>query len=197
MRYIDKIILFVFSCVILVISVFALIATLTSGGVNLLTENWFIEKIQNPLTNQETTIVILLEMLMIILALKVILLSEKKSEIKDGILLENNSGKLLISKSTLENLARDVTQGISGVESSSVKIILDKTNKLEVNVEVIISKNISVQETTKKIQAKIVNVIKKSADLEVEKVNVSVRNISTNEVEIEEKIEDIKEEKGK
>ena len=51
-----------------------------------------------------------------------------KEEIKDkqGVLLENSNGKLMISKETIENLVESVAKGFKEAESITTRVELDK-----------------------------------------------------------------------
>ena len=50
----------------------------------------------------------------------------------DGVLLENEDGKLLITKDTLTSMVNAVVSGFEGVRNSQTKIRLDDDNNLSI-----------------------------------------------------------------
>ena len=117
--------------------------------------------------------------LLFILALKGFLFQSKnKKDRTDGILLENNNGKLLISRETLENLIRDISKRIEGTESIQSKIHLDENNEIVVNINAVVYQDAVIKEVTKKMQEDIKHAIKQASDLDVCEVNVNIEKIS-------------------
>ena len=92
--------------------------------------------------------------------------------------MQNDNGKLLISKSTIENIVTSVVKDFESVDDVSVDIELDQINNLIVNVNLVVSKEVIIKEITLNMQNKIKEAIKKTSDLEVKEVNVRIKNIS-------------------
>ena len=92
--------------------------------------------------------------------------------------MQNDNGKLLISKPTIENIVKSVVNGFESVEDVSVDIELDNVNNLIVNVNLVVSKDVIIKEITLNMQNKIKEAIKNTSDLEVKEVNVKIKNIS-------------------
>ena len=105
--------------------------------------------------------------------------SETKSNDKEkqGILLQNENGKLMISKVTLENLVSSVVKGFNSVEESATNIEFDGNNSLIITVNLKVTKNVVIKDLTVNLQNKIKEAIKATSDLEVKEVNVRIRNI--------------------
>ena len=99
--------------------------------------------------------------------------------------MQNDNGKLLISKPTIENIVSSVVKGFDSVEDVSVSIELDNLNNLIVNVNLVVSKDVIIKEITLNMQNKIKEAIKKTSDLEVKEVNVKIKNITTEDNEKE------------
>lgn len=106
--------------------------------------------------------------------------SGKKDAKRTGILLENEKGKLLISKQTLENLVNSVVSGFENVNMNAVRIDLDEESKLNVNISICVGESVVIKELSNAIQNQIKETIKKASDLEVKNVNVSIRGIIEN-----------------
>jgi len=104
----------------------------------------------------------------------------KKEARKTGVLLENEKGKLLISKETLENLVNSVLKGFDNVHMNAIKTELDEDSKLNVNVSISVGENVVIKDLSNAIQNQVKETIKKASDLEVKNVNISVRGIVEN-----------------
>lgn len=138
------------------------------------------------------TIVVLVTLL--VLSARFILFGTGKDEFKsDGIILENASGKLIISKESLENMILNSTKTIDGLEYVNCKIGVDKEHKLSVYVVVNVQNNIIVKDVSKQLQDNIKENMKNTADLDVSAVSITIRNIVNKKNKIE-KVQPKKEE---
>ena len=109
MKILDRIGLVIFSNLILIISI--ILCLLIFGWLSVDTM-YDITKLalNDPIT---TNIILAIAIICIVLAIKCIFFTSDKNEIngiKDGILLQNSDGQLVISKSTLEELVNNVVK---------------------------------------------------------------------------------------
>ena len=180
MKVLDKIGLFIFSTIVLILSI--LICLLIFGWVDA-SDVYYV--INLTLTKTVVTnIVLIVSILFAVLALKCIFFpyqDKKINGIRDGILLENDDGQLVISKSTLEDLVTKIAKGFESAENVDSKIVLDEEKKLIVYVTLTVKENAVIKELTTNLQNKIKSAIKRTSDLEVKEVNVSIRNLSQNQ----------------
>lgn len=176
MKMLDKIGLIIFANLILIISVI----------VCLLVFGWLSPETLYEFTklalNDTVTINILLgiSVVCILLAIKCIFFSSDEKQIngiKDGILLQNSDGQLVISKSTLEELVNNVVKGFDSAQDISSKIVLDEEKKLIVYVTLNVKENAVIKELSNNLQTKIKSAIKKTSDLEVKEVNISIKEL--------------------
>ncbi len=175
MKLIDKVIYFIFSTIVLAIVVIVFMGLLNIGGVNHIFS--FIGGIPNMNFTQEQMIyIIIVGILLIIMAIKGILFQTKLEENKDAIILENSSGKLIISRRTLENLVKDISNGVKGVENSSARVNVEKDTDLIISIDIVVKEG-SIKDITKKLQEDVKIAIKKASDLNVSEVNVNIKNI--------------------
>ena len=175
MKLIDKVIYFIFSTIVLAIVVIVFMGLLNIGGVNHIFS--FIGGIPNMNFTQEQMIyIIIVGILLIIMAIKGILFQTKLEENKDAIILENSSGKLIISRRTLENLVKDISNGVKGVENSSARVSVEKDTDLIISIDIVVKEG-SIKDITKKLQEDVKIAIKKASDLNVSEVNVNIKNI--------------------
>ena len=175
MKLIDKVIYFIFSTIVLAIVVIVFMGLLNIGGINHIFS--FIGGIPNMNFTQEQMIyIIIVGILLIIMAIKGILFQSKLEENKDAIILENSSGKLIISRRTLENLVKDISNGVKGVENSSARVNVEKDTDLIISIDIVVKEG-SIKDITKKLQEDVKIAIKKASDLNVSEVNVNIKNI--------------------
>ena len=171
MKVLDKIGLAVFSILILILSI--IMCLLIFGWLDLNSVHIFVEAaLQDTVT---TNIILTCSLIFIVLSIKCIFFSSEDkivNGIKDGILMKNADGELVISKATLEELVTNVAKGFES------KIVLDEENKLIVYVTLNVKEDAVIKELSTNIQTKVKDTIKKSSDLEVKEVNVSVRNLA-------------------
>lgn len=175
MTLFEKIISVTFSVIVLIISVSLM---LTLGGV--LDPDLGSDMLKNIIEGDFfSKILFLLSTALLVLALREIAFGKKlDAEGKDGIVLENETGKLIISKESLENLIAGEAKDIYGTESISSKTFLDVDKNLIVDVNVVINKEIAIKEYSAELQKGIKNVLKKTADLNTKNINIRIKNIS-------------------
>ena len=116
----------------------------------------------------------------ILLAIKCIFFdssSKQEMDYKNGILLENSDGKLLITKDTIENLVNSVVKGFDSAENVTTRVELDNENNVTVFVNLSVKENAVIKELSTNLQTKIKTTIKKTSDLEVKEVNIKVKDI--------------------
>ena len=106
--------------------------------------------------------------------------SSKSRTIDEGVLLENSEGKLLISKSTIENLVNRVVAGFDSAAKVETRVELDESNNVTVYVELAVKEDAVIKELSNNLQLKIKESIKKASDLDVKEVNISVSDIEPN-----------------
>ena len=175
MKKLDKIILALFSILMFLESV--LVISVVVGWVKLSTINVFVSQ---ALEDTNISKVILgLAIVCLLCSIKGIFFesSDKKNK-KQGVLMQNDNGKLLISKSTIENIVQNVVKGFDSIENTTVSTEFDNMNNLSINVNLVIGKNVVIKELTVNLQNKIKEAIKRTSDLDVKEVNVKIKDIS-------------------
>ena len=177
MKILEKIALALFSNIILILSI--LICLIIFGWLN-------IDVIHNMLkvaltNNTVTTVTLVVCVMLILLAIKAVFFdggSAEEERSKEGIMLENDSGKLMVTRETLENLTNSVVKGFENTESISSKVILDDENNVKVMVNLTVKPNAVIKDLSNNLQSRIKETIKTSLDLDVKEVNIRVKNIA-------------------
>lgn len=177
MRFIKKVALIIYSSLILILSIIACL--LVFGWLDF---NVIIELIQKAIAGSTSSNIILgVSAAFILLSVICIFFdtpSEKKQKGTQGILLENESGKLMISKDTLENLVNSVAKDFESAEEINTKVEIDKENNLSVFINLVVSPNAVIKELSNNLQMRIKEAIKNASDLDVKEVNIKVKNIA-------------------
>ncbi len=179
MKFLDKLVLKIFSIIILAVTI-AIVLVMT-GIVS-------VEEIINPVAsvlsgeNSLKIIIGVLAVLMLLAIKGLFFTSKPESNGKEGIVLENTSGKLVISKESLENLIASVTKEVPGADTVASKTILDRNKNLIVYVTAIVSKDVMLKDVSNELQRKIKDAMKRTADLEVKEVNIKIKNITSKKV---------------
>ena len=176
MKTIEKITLVLFSSLTLILSVFVCLVIFGWLSVDAIGD------IATVLTTDPVTskIILAFAIIFILLAIKCIFFdssSKEKEEYRNGILLENSNGKLLITKETIENLVKAVVKGFDSAEDDTTSVELDNENNLRVFVNLTVKENAVIKELSSNLQTKIKETIKQSSDLDVKEVNIKVKNI--------------------
>ena len=175
MKILDRIGLTIFSVIILIVSLIT--CFIISGWLEIPVVADLVEKV---LSNEVGgPIALALAILLALLALKCIFLSSySKEKTKEGILLENENGKLLVSKDTIENLSTAVIKNFDSIESSNVRVDVDGENKISIFITLSVYSEVVIKDLASKIQLNIKDEVKKSLDLEIKEVNIRIKNIN-------------------
>ena len=176
MKGLDRFNLVLFSIIILVISI--LICFLQFGWINInlaLDGVWFL--VDNSIAGN---ISLGLAIILILLSIKSIFFNSysKESQGKDGILLENDNGKLLVSRDTIESLTNTVIKSFDSAETIVTKVDVDEESKIKIYITLSVYPEVVIKDLSSKLQSNVKDAIKKSLDLDVAEVNIRVKNIS-------------------
>ena len=185
MKIIEKASLIIFANLLLILSIIACL--LVFGWI---TPDFVHEVLKSALNDTLASNIILgVAIVIILLAIKCIFFdgeSKEKERSKEGILLENQEGKLLISKETLESLISSVAKGFDGAENITSKVILDKERNVTVFLTLFVHPDAVIKDLSSNLQLKIKEAIKTTSGLEVKEVNIRVKNIAPEKINIEE-----------
>lgn len=179
MKILEKITLIIYSNIILILSL--ILCLLVFGWLDM----GLVGNIVKALLIGETSSKVILgvSVIFILLSIKCIFFdSNSKEDIKSrqGVLLENESGKLMISKETIENLVNSVVRDFKNAQDVITRVELDKENNVTVYANLIVDSNAIIKDLSANLQAKIKEKIKEATDLEVKEVNITVKKVAQN-----------------
>lgn len=174
MKILEKFVLILYSLLILILS--ALVCLIIFNVISFEQIKSAIEFVQ-----KDTALIITILAVSVVFMLLSVrcLFFRKKKEIKKStatdILLENDSGRLLISKNAIENAARNIVKDSLRLDSEmKVTVDIDPANNISVYIAVMLDRSTRVRELTLDLQLRIKNEIKESFGLEVKQVNIKV-----------------------
>lgn len=177
MKLIDRIIYFIFSSII-----FVIIALAIMGLYDIeFAKNIIISLVGylKDFSAMNMGTILIISVIIEIMAIKGMFFQSGKEERRDAIILENSSGKLIISRKTLENLVKDIANNVNGVENAIAKVMVEKDTDLAILIDIVVKEG-SIKDITKKLQEEVKMSIKKASDLNVSEVNVNIKNINKN-----------------
>lgn len=177
MKLIDRIIYFIFSSIIFIIIALAIMGLYDIEFAKNIIINLVGYLRDFSAMNMGTILII--SVIIEIMAIKGMFFQSGKKEKRDAIILENSSGKLIISRKTLENLVKDIANSVNGVENAIAKVMVEKDTDLAILIDIVVKEG-SIKDITKKLQEEVKMSIKKASDLNVAEVNVNIKNINKN-----------------
>ena len=179
-KTLEKITLIIYSNIILILSI--ILCLLIFGWLDIDVAGRVVEGMVSGGTI--TNIVLAVCVIFILLSIKCVFFdSTSREQIKErqGVLLENDNGKLMISKETIENLVNSVALNFESAEDVTTRVDLDRDNNVRVYVTLIVNANAVIKDLSANLQNKIKEKIKVATDLEVKEVNITVKKVAPKE----------------
>lgn len=177
MKFIEKTCLTLFSIIILTLSL--VLSLMLFGWLDIMNAYYLLKYLT--ITPIATNISLVAVIVLMLLSLKCIFFAsynKEKSEKAEGILLENESGKLLISIETIENLVKGVIIGFENVKSTNCKVKLDKQiNNVTIDLNLVVSADTIIKDLSANLQTRVKEVIKTTTEIEVKQINIKIKNI--------------------
>lgn len=183
MKILEKFVLILYSFLVLVISV--VLCLVIFKIIDIETIN---NCIKYMLEDSTILITVLASSIVCILLSIRCLFFRKRKEIKKSdatdILLENESGRLLISKRAIENAVKNVVNNaVKDTKDCKVIVDIDPANYLSVYVSILLNNNLKIRDMTLDLQLKIKSQIRDDFDLDVKQVNIKIDSVEEKENE--------------
>ena len=177
MKFLDKLGLALFSTIVLVIAI--VICLISLGWME---PTIFSLLISKALISQTTTnITIGVCVVLILLAIRCLFFSDMEKSVAkdDGILLQNEDGRLLITTDTLKDMVDGVVRDASDVTDYTTNVIITRENDIIIEVEIDVRNQTVIKDVSSKLQTRIKKTVKDATDLDIKYVNVRVSNANT------------------
>ena len=182
MKFLDKLGLAIFSLITLILSILICLIAFGWIDVSIITVG-----ITNALASQNGMyITIGISVVLVLLSIKCLFFPSyerrlSKEDDDEGILLQNDNGKLLITKGTIKNLVNSTVDEFKNIEGSDAEITLDQNNDVYVDLEINVQKETIIKDVSSKLQNKIKEAVKKATDLEIKEINIKVNDVEREE----------------
>lgn len=174
MKIIEKITLIIYSNLMLIASVIMCLVIFRWLDIDIV-----LSLVRNLMMSEVSSKIILgVSLVFILLSIRCIFFDPtSKQELKDkqGVLLENENGKLMISKETIENLVEAVTKEYKTAKEVSSRVELDKENKVNIFINLVVSADSVIKDLSVNLQEKIKTKVKETTDLDVNEVNIMIK----------------------
>ncbi len=176
MKLLERISLQIFSAIILLLGL--ILCLLLFGWIELGDIYYGLQcLISNPAA---TNVAIAVSIVLMLLSAKCIFFPSYKNEDEkhEGVLLENESGRLLISINTIENLVKNVVAGFPSVKAINCNVKLDKqVNNVVINLNLVVLPDTIIKDLSANLQNRIKEVVKTTTEIEIKAVNIKIKNI--------------------
>lgn len=175
MRILEKIALVIYSFIILAIAIIT----------SLLVFGWISPElvgkvIMSVIEGENSSIILLaINVIFVLLSIKCIFFRKPDKKVgteEQGILLQNENGKLIVSKDTIEKLVNSIISQFESVEGATSSISLNSENNLIISLNLTVGENVIIKELSANVQEKIKEVVKKALDLDVKEVNIRIKD---------------------
>lgn len=173
MKIINRVILHLFSFIILFISAMGLMTLLRV--VSLSSEYLALAGVLNNIVYRRIGIAVFI--LLIILSLKGLFFFGNEEKYDDGIELENDDGRLIITKHTLKNIIDQTVKSFDNIEDSFTKIYIDENSDISVLETIYVTNDTIIKDLSNSIQIKVKEAVKKSLDVELKGIDIRVRDV--------------------
>lgn len=175
MRILEKIALVIYSFIILAIAIIT----------SLLVFGWISPElvgkvIMSVIEGENSSIILLaINVIFVLLSIKCIFFRKPDKKVgteEQGILLQNENGKLIVSKDTIEKLVNAIISQFESVEGATSSISLNSENNLIISLNLTVGENVIIKELSANVQEKIKEAVKKALDLDVKEVNIRIKD---------------------
>lgn len=183
MKFIEKVSLALFSIIVLLLSL--IVCLVIFGWLPISTIVYVLQLVlAKP---NVVNVILIISVILMLLAIKCIFFSSReKNEKTEGILLENENGKLLISVNTIENLVKGVIAGYKEVTSANCKVQLNKqVNNVKVDLNMTVAAGTVIKDLSVNLQDKIKEVVKQTTELDIKEINIKIKDIEASKKETE------------
>ena len=172
MKIVEKITLIIYSNLMLIASIIICMVIFRWLDVDIV-----LSLVKNLLMSEVASKIILgVSLVFTLLSIRCIFFDPtSKKEDKQGVLLANENGKLMISKETIESLVEAVTSEYRTAKEVSSKVELDKENNVNIFISLVVGADSIIKDLSINLQEKIKRKVKETTDLDVKEVNITIK----------------------
>lgn len=174
MKYLDRLINFIFSLAILLISI--VVIMISAGFIGYESVNEWVKL--TLFSAQNNTITCIVSIIVFLAALKTtIFLSRTNGKKKSAILVDTNHGKVQIAQETIESTAKGATKKYEQIKDVQVRMMKEKKG-INVYMALLVMPNTNVIELSASVQDAVKEAIEDTTGVKVNNVDIKIKNIS-------------------
>ncbi|WAM34745.1 alkaline shock response membrane anchor protein AmaP [Caldicellulosiruptor morganii] len=164
----ERILLTIFTLVVIIVSIFAILLSLGVFNIDSV-QSAVYEYMNNPVYG-------LVPLLMIVMGFAVMFIGVKKKKVRLGIIHTNEFGNLVISPKTFESAGYSAIKDIKGIKDAAIEIEFDESG-VEYNIDALVVSDVNIPELTKEVQNAIKNHVETVIGIPVKSVNLHVKDM--------------------
>ncbi len=174
MKYLDRLINFIFSLAILLVSI--VVIMISAGFIGYESVDAWIKTTLFSTANNTVTCIV--SIVVFLAALKTtIFLSRTNGKKKSAILVDTNHGKVQIAQETIENTAKGATKKYEEIKDVQVRMLKEKRG-INVYMALMVMPNTNVIELSASVQDAVKEAIEDTTGVKVNNVDIKIKNIS-------------------
>lgn len=174
MRYLDRLINFIFSLAILILSIIVIMVSAGFLGYESV-DSWMR---LNMFSEANNTITCVIAIVVLLAALKTtVFLSRMAPKKKNTILVDTNHGKIQIAAETIEGTAKSVVKDMEEIKDIQVKMIREKKG-VKIYMALLVLPSTNIIELSAKVQDEVKEAIENTTGVKVNNVDIKVKNIT-------------------
>lgn len=176
MKFLERFALIMYSYIVLIIAV--ILSLLIFNWIEMETVGDMVKVLLTGPVVSKITLAVCVAF--ILLSIKCIFFDEKSKEKlkeKQGILMKNENGELMISKESIDSMVKNAVIGFENVKECRTKIDVDFENHIIITLYIVVNESVIIKDLATNLQEKVKQEVKTISDLDVTEVNVKVTNL--------------------
>ena len=174
MRYLDRLINFIFSLAVLVIS--AIMVFISTGFIEFSTASNYLQN--NIFSTDNNTLTCIVSIVTFLAALKTtVFLSKTSPKKKAAIMVDTTNGKIQIASETIENTAKNVAKSFENVKDAQVRMVKEKKG-VSIFMVLLVLPHTNIIELSSKVQDEVKEAVQSTTGVKVNNIDIKVKNIA-------------------
>lgn len=174
MKYLDRLINFIFSLAVLVLS--GVIVFISTGFIKYSVASDYVRN--NLFSAENNTITCIVSIIVFLAALKTtVFLSKTSSKKKTAIMVDTTHGKIQIASETIETTAKNVAKSHEEVKDVQVRMVKEKKT-VRIYMVLLVLPHTNIIELSSKVQNEVKEAIQNTTGVNVSNIDIKVKNLA-------------------
>lgn len=182
MKILDRIGLALFSMIVLVLSIVLIL--IGFGFVDVSIFSVLVSKVLE--TQNSTYIMEGICFVVALLSLKCLFFAHyTMKRANEGVMMQNNNGKLLITKTTIENIVAGTVKEFPSVKNSDLSVNFGKEDNIIIDIILDVEEGTIIKDLSSKLQTRVKKNIKETTNLDLDSVDIEIQSVEVKKSETE------------